>query len=120
MTRLSVIWGSPQWMTVALAFSAVAAILILWSYSRAATKRSVKVPAALLKALAFAALAVCLLEPLLAGTRPRRGANAFVILADNSQSLLIRDDGDARTRGERLRDGLEARRPLADAAGTGL
>ena len=103
MTKSSLIWGSPQWMTVALAFAAVAAVLIIWSYRRAATKRSVTMSAAFLKALAFAALAVCLLEPLLTGTRPRRGANAFVILADNSQSLSIRDDGDARTRGERLR-----------------
>ena len=31
-----------------------------------------------LKALAFAALALILLEPLLTGSRPRRGANAFV------------------------------------------
>ena len=34
-----------------------------------------------------------LVEPLLTGTRPRKGANAFVVLADNSQSLLINDDG---------------------------
>ena len=40
------------------------------------------------------------------GTRPRRGANAFVILADNSQSLLIRDGQDSATRGDWLRDRL--------------
>jgi hypothetical protein len=42
----------------------------------------------------------------LTGTRPRRGANAFVILADNSQSLKIRDDQSSRTRGEWMRDKL--------------
>ena len=41
--------------------------------------------------MGFTALAISLLEPLLTGSRPRRGANAFVILADNSQSLQIRD-----------------------------
>ena len=48
-------------------------------------------------------LAISLLEPLLTGTRPRPGANAMVILADNSQSLQIRDGQDSPTRGEWLR-----------------
>src|SRR4029077_8141977 len=52
-----------------------------------------------MRGLGFAALALFLLEPLLTGSRPRRGANAFVILADNSQSLLIRDDKTTQTRG---------------------
>ena len=45
------------------------------------------------------------------GTRPLRGANAFVILADNSQSLLIRDDNATGTRGEWLRDVLRQEAP---------
>ena len=92
MTMPSLIWGSPQWMTGALVLLGVAAAAILWSYARAGTKRSVKIAAAILKALGFTALAISLLDPLLTGTRPLRGANAFVILADNSQSLHIRDD----------------------------
>jgi uncharacterized membrane protein len=111
MTTPSLIWGSPHWMTGALALLAVATATILWSYTRAATKRSVKIGAATLKALGFTALALSLLEPLLTGTKPRRGANAFVILADNSQSLLIRDDNTTRTRGEWVRDTLRQETP---------
>ncbi len=58
---------------------------------------------AVLKGVALAVLAISLLEPLLTGTRPRPGANAMVILADNSQSLQIRDGQDSPTRGEWLR-----------------
>ena len=75
------------------------------------TKRSVKIAAATLKALGFTALAISLLDPLLTGTRPRRGANAFVILADNSQSLGIRDDNATGTRGDWLRDVLRQESP---------
>ena len=100
MTMPSLIWGSPHWMTGALVLLSVAAVMILWSYARAGTKRPVKIAAAALKAIGFTALAISLLDPLWTGTRPRRGANAFAILADNSESLKIRD---RNTTGSRLR-----------------
>ena len=100
MTMPSLIWGSPRWWAAALALLGVATALVLWSYARARAPRPVRVGCAILKGLAFTALALCLVEPLLTGSRPRRGANAFVVMADNSQSLLIRDDGATRTRGE--------------------
>lgn len=104
MTTPSIIWGSPQWLTGACLIIGVAVVSLLWSYGRARTTRSVKFAGALLKAVGFTALALSLVEPLLTGTRPRRGANAFVILADNSQSLMIRDGKDPRTRGDWMRD----------------
>ena len=111
MTMPSLIWGSPQWMVAALVILSLAAAIIVWSYVRATTKRSVKIAAAILKVVGFSALALSLVDPLLTGTRPRRGANAFVILADNSQSLLIRDDESNRTRGEWMRDVLRQDAP---------
>ncbi len=102
----SLILGSPQWWSGAAALMAVASLLILWSYARARSKRPVRLACAVLKALAFGSLALILLEPLLTGTRPRRGANAFAVLVDNSQSLLIRDDGETRSRGDWMRDRL--------------
>jgi len=48
---------------------------------------------------------------MLSGLKPKRGANAFVILADNSQSMLIRDGGDSKTRGDWLRDRLAKEAP---------
>jgi uncharacterized membrane protein len=101
MTLPSLIWGSPRWLAGAVALLVLAASMLLWSYVRAEAGRRVKIGCAILKSLAFLALAFSLLEPLLTGTRPRRGANAFVVLADNSQSLRIRDDDPSRTRGER-------------------
>jgi hypothetical protein len=111
MTLPSLFWGSPQWLFGVLLLLAVAAAALLWSYLRAETKPSVRLCAAALKALGFVALALSLLEPLLTGTRARRGANAFVLLADNSQSLLIRDDGAKGTRGDQVRNWLRRDSP---------
>ncbi len=111
MTMPSLVWGSPDWMAAALALLGVAIATLLWSYVRAESKRWVKVCAAALKTLGFTALALSLIEPLLTGSRPRRGANEFVILADNSQSLKIRDDDTTRTRGDWVRDLLRPESP---------
>jgi uncharacterized membrane protein len=111
MTTPSLVWGSPQWMAAAMAFMAAAAGAILWSYTRAQTRTSVRLACIILKSLGFAALAVALLEPLLTGARPRRGANAFVILADNSQSLQVRDTKGGPMRGERIRELLAKESP---------
>jgi uncharacterized membrane protein len=100
MTLPSLIWGSPQWMAVTVGLVGMAGAALVWSYARAEAKRSVRIAAGVLKALGFAALAICLLEPLLTGSRPRRGANTFVILADNSQSLQIRDGKTTQTNGD--------------------
>lgn len=112
MTMLpSLILGEPRLLAGVALTLAVAAVLLLWSYARARTKPSVRVACAVLKATAFAALAFILLEPLLTGSRPRRGANAFAVLADNSQSLLIHDANDPRSRGEWVRDQLRQDAP---------
>jgi uncharacterized membrane protein len=91
-------------MVRALALFGLAIAVIAWSYLRADSKRSVRFGALLLKTLGIAALVLSLIEPLLAGSRPRQGANNFVILADNSQSLLIRDGDAASTRGDLVRN----------------
>src|SRR5205814_7041171 len=48
--------------------------------------------------------AVCLLDPLWSGQRARPGANLFVVMADNSQGMQIKDRDETRSRGELLRD----------------
>ena len=101
---LTLVWGSPRWATAALLLAVVAAVALLWSYGRARAAGRVRATAAALKVLGLAALLLGLLEPLLAGSRPRPGANAFAVVADNSQSLLVRDAGSDRTRGDRVRD----------------
>ena len=107
----TLIWGARDWAGVALALASVAAVLLLWSYGRASGKPGVRIAAGLLKGLGFAILILALVEPLLTGTRPRRGANAFVVLADNSQSLQIHDDQATTTRGDWIRDKLKKESP---------
>ena len=103
MTLPVFIWGSPQWMTVVVVLWAIASAAILWSYARAQASLSVRLGAAILKGLGITLLLLILLEPLFTGNRARPHANAFVVLADNSQSLLIRDEQADRTRGEWMR-----------------
>ncbi|AWM36563.1 hypothetical protein GobsT_56240 [Gemmata obscuriglobus] len=107
MTAPSVVLGSPQWLIPAAALVAVGAFMIVWSAARWRGRRSVAVAAAALKLAGVAALALCLVEPLLTGSRAQPGANVFVVLVDNSQSLRVRDGDSARTGGDRVRALLE-------------
>jgi len=107
----TLVFGAPRWAVAALALLGVAAALLLWSYTRARAPGRVRWLAATFKALGFAALALALIEPLLTGIRPRKGANAFVVLADNSQSLQIRGEGTTATRGDWIRERLRKEAP---------
>ena len=111
MTTPTLIWGAPQWAVGAAVLGGVAAVSLLWSYGRAQARPGVRLAAALLKGVGFTVLVLALVEPLLTGSRPRRGANAFVLLADNSQSLLIHDDQATTTRGDWVRDRLKKESP---------
>jgi len=86
-----------------------AALLLFGSY-RAAPPGTARWVCPCLKMLGLMALAFCLLEPLWSGQRARPGANLFAIVADNSQSLLVKDRGATRSRGELLRDLLNPQR----------
>jgi uncharacterized membrane protein len=107
----TLVFGAPNWAIAALALGVVASLSLLWSYGRAPVRPGVKILAAILKGVGFAALVLALVEPLLTGTMPRKGANAFVILADNSQSLLIKDDQASSSRGDWVRDRLKKESP---------
>lgn len=110
-------------------YLAVSLLVLAWS-ARAAPAGAVRWICVGLKAAALAALGLCFLEPLWVGERARPGANLFAVLADNSQSLGIRDRDAAQPRGESLRalvdpgraswlarlaDNFEVRRYLFDA-----
>lgn len=110
MILAALVWGSPQWLLPAAAYILAAAAAAVGSYRRSPIARSARVAAAALKVAAVTAIALCLVEPLWSGIRPRPGANRFLILADNSQSLRVRDPGAAEPRSEMVR-GL-----LADSA----
>ncbi len=101
-----IIWSAPHWLWPVGAIVAAAIVLLVWGYLRAPATVRVRSVAAVLKAVGIVALALCLIEPLFSGSRPRPGANLFLILADNSQSLQLRDAPDESPRGETMRDEL--------------
>ncbi|HWW02372.1 MAG TPA: glutamine amidotransferase [Candidatus Acidoferrum sp.] len=122
----TLIFSGSHWLSFAAAVLLVALSLLCWSYRATPRGGDGHVPAEnggrpasndplpwlcfALKALAFAALAVCLLEPLWSGQRARPGANLFSIVADNSQSLQVKDHGANRSRGDSLLDLLNPQR----------
>src|ERR1041385_7467735 len=90
-----------NWLWPVAGALGLALLLLFWSY-RTAPAGKVRWLCLGLKLLGLAALAFCLLEPLWSGQRARPGANLIAIVADNSQSLQIKDRGEARSRGEGL------------------
>src|SRR5688572_18864021 len=97
------VWGAADWAAVAAAAAAICLVLLLAGYWRAGATRPVRLLAGALKALGVVILALILLDPLFSGTRARPGANQFVVLADNSQSMTLKDKGVDKTRGEELK-----------------
>ena len=68
---------------------------VAWSYSRWRGRRSVGILSAVLKLAGLAALALCLVEPLLTGSRPQPGApllrqsRSFQYAADRRQKITV-------------------------------
>lgn len=95
-----------NWLWPVLIFSAVALAVLLWSY-RALAGQPLRWVCLALKAVGLVALALCLLEPLWLGQRARPGANLVAVLADNSQGLQVKDQGETASRGETVRQLLD-------------
>ena len=100
-----------QWFWPAGALLVAALALMVWSYRRAAQSQISNVKSQISMSVAFAlkslgilVLALCLIEPLWSGRRAKSGANLFVVLADNSGGMNIRDRDTSRSRGETLQD----------------
>ena len=112
MTGLALIlFSSRGWLFPALLLIVAIALALVWSGHRNAVARPVRLGCGLLKFAGVALLALCLLEPLLVSQRARPGANIFALVADNSQSLSIRDAGQTQSRGELLREQLTHETP---------
>ena len=58
------------------------------------------------KLFALALIAICLAEPLWSSQRVRPGANLFLLLADNSLSLTLKDPQKSASRGEQLKTAI--------------
>ena len=100
-------WGAPEWGVPAMILGGAVLALVLWSYRGSRVPVSIRVVCGFLKGSAVALLALMLAEPRRGEERPVPGANVFMILADDSQSLQLSDRGETGTRGEMLKEQLD-------------
>lgn len=98
-----VILGARPWLPLAIGLAALALVVLTWTYFRTHAPLWVRLLCGVLKAGGFVLLAVCLVEPLYTGTRPRPGSNLFLVLADNSRSLQLTNQGESTSRGAAMR-----------------
>ena len=112
MTDKTYILGQPQFLVPILVFGGIFAVLLIRVYWRQNQATGLtRLLCVSLKIIGFGILAFCLLEPLIRGTRPTPGENVFVLLADHSQSLNIKDADSNLTRGDQMLSRLETDQP---------
>ena len=99
-------WGALDWALPVTILVVLGLAVIAWTYFRAPGSNRFKLVLAGLKLAALALLALCLLEPMIRFTRPEPGANLMVVMADDSQSLQIKDQGASETRSAKLKSRL--------------
>ncbi|MFT4637689.1 MAG: putative membrane protein [Verrucomicrobiales bacterium] len=92
------------WAAALALFAVVAVIVTYWRFPQ---RGAWKVGAAALKILGILLLLFCVLEPLLAQKKPKKGANIFLVIGDNSESLQIKDADAEKPRGDVYREALE-------------
>lgn len=97
------LFSAPDWQPAVTALLAIMLITLTWTYVRCAAAIWVRVVCAVLKAIGVLLLGICLLEPMQISEVPKPGANLFVLMADASQSLQVRDAGSDISREQLLR-----------------
>jgi uncharacterized membrane protein len=107
----TIIFSGKGWLLPAIGASVALAAALVWTGHRSATTRWVRLVCGLLKLTGILLLVLALLEPLWIGQRAKPGANFFALIADNSQSLLVKDIGESKSRGEMLRQMLTGDSP---------
>jgi len=104
----SVIIPASPWIWLAGLAFVVAVILLVWSYRRSPERSVAHRVAFVLRVLGVLVLVLCLTEPLWSGRRAKSGANLFLVVADNSRGMTIRNPGGSQSRGEILQAALQA------------
>ena len=104
----TIIFSDKSWLLPAIGACVVLAAALVWAGHRSATTRRIRAGCGLLKLTGILLLLLALLEPLQVAQRAKPGANAFALIADNSQSLLVKDAGASQSRGGILRQTLTA------------
>ncbi len=90
------------WVWPAVPVLIATVVLLVWSYRRSAEIGAAHKIAFCLRLLGVLVLLLCLLEPLWSGRRAKSGANLFVVIADNSSGMNVRDHDMSLSRGETL------------------
>jgi len=98
----SIVFLSPEWLSVALGVALLVIVVSMWGYGRARLPLRLKLAGITLKTLGVALLCFCLLEPQWVRERAKQGANIIAVLADNSQGMTIRDAGSTTSRAEEM------------------
>jgi uncharacterized membrane protein len=108
MILATLVISGREWAGPVALFVAAGLLALVWTYWRAPAGGAVRGVCLMLKLLGLCVLAACLLDPLWSGQRARPGANLFVVIADNSEGMQIKDRGETRSRGQVLRAMLTA------------
>ena len=93
-------WGALNWTIPVAIILLIALVVVVWGYFVSGGSFRLKLFLAGVKLAAIGLLAICLLEPMIRFTRPEPGANLMLVMADDSQSLQIKDRGSSETREE--------------------
>ena len=107
----NLLWGAPDWTWPAIAIALALSLIVFWNYGWRRVSNRVNGLGFLLKVLAILLLAICLLDPLQSGTRPRPQANLFPLVVDSSQSMTMRSQAGGATRADRVTDLLLKENP---------
>lgn len=99
-------WGAESWLLPVGLLMVFALAVLIWSYMRSRASGPMKGLLTAMKIAALALLGICLLEPMERTSRPEKGANLMVVMADDSQSLQIKDRGETETRETLLKQKL--------------
>lgn len=102
MILAGLIFGHGEWWIPAVGTIAAIAVILVIYYRRLAIESGWFTAGAVFKWLAVVMLAFFLTEPLWSSQRARPGANVFLLVADNSQSMALSDPNTTGSRGENL------------------
>ena len=94
-------WGLPVLISWLLIVGAS-----IYGYRQSRLSRGMQLLLISMKAIGTGLLAICLLEPVVETSIPQNGENIVVVLADNSRSMLIKDEAGNRTRFDELKKTL--------------
>ena len=99
-------WEATSWLWPCILMLFIGVGLVIWSYARSRASSGLSWLLGSMKFSAFLLLVLCLLEPTTRFQRPEKGANMMIVMADDSQSLQIKDAGSTDSRESLLKQKL--------------